>query len=112
MPPFEIEIENIAGFGIGIITGVLLLIIVWMIHHKMSNSNAKKFDIELTEVGEQKIPVIKAVRELTGLGLREAKDLVEYAPSVILRQTDKETAKKAKKALEAEGAKVTFRNPL
>lgn len=95
---------------IGMIVGFLLLIIVYAINHGINNSNAKKFDIELTEVGEQKIPVIKAVRELTGLGLREAKDLVDYAPSVILRQTDKKTAKKAKKALEAEGAKVTFRN--
>ena len=94
---------------IGMIVGFLLLIIIYAIIHRTNNSNAKKLDIELTNAGEQKIPVIKTVREVTGLGLREAKDLVDYTPSVILRQTDMKTAKKIKKLLEAEGAKVTFK---
>ena len=66
-----------------------------------------EFDIELTEVGPNKVKVINVVRELTGLGLKEAKDAVDGAPKVIKEAADKATAEDAKAKLEAEGAKVT-----
>ena len=68
-----------------------------------------EFDIELTEVGPNKVKVIKVVRELTGLGLKEAKDAVDEAPKVIKEAADKATAEDAKAKLEAEGAKVTLK---
>ena len=68
-----------------------------------------EFDIELTEVGPNKVKVIKVVRELTGLGLKEAKDAVDGAPKVIKEAADKATADDAKAKLEAEGAKVTLK---
>ena len=68
-----------------------------------------EFDIELTEVGPNKVKVIKVVRELTGLGLKEAKDAVDGAPKVIKEAADKATADDAKSKLEAEGAKVTLK---
>ena len=68
-----------------------------------------EFDIELTEVGPNKVKVIKIVRELTGLGLKEAKDAVDGAPKVIKEAADKASADAAKAALEAEGAKVTLK---
>ena len=67
------------------------------------------FDIELTEVGPNKVKVIKVVREITGLGLKEAKDAVDGAPKVIKEQADKASAEDAKAKLEAEGAKVTLK---
>ena len=67
------------------------------------------FDIELTEVGPNKVKVIKVVRELTGLGLKEAKEAVDGAPKVIKEAADKASADAAKAALEAEGAKVTLK---
>ena len=66
-----------------------------------------EFDVELTEVGPNK--VIKVVREITGLGLKEAKDAVDGAPKVIKEQLDKASAEDAKAKLEAEGAKVTLK---
>ena len=68
-----------------------------------------EFDVELTEVGPNKIKVIKVVREATGLGLKEAKDLVEGAPKVLKEAADKATADDIKAKLEAEGAKVTLK---
>ena len=68
-----------------------------------------EFDVVLTGAGAQKIQVIKVVRELTGLGLKEAKDLVEAAPKAVLENANKEAADKAKAKLEAEGAKVTLK---
>ena len=68
-----------------------------------------EFDIELTEVGPNKVKVIKVVRELTGLGLKEAKEAVDGAPKVIKEQADKAIAEDAKAKLEAEGAKVTLK---
>ena len=68
-----------------------------------------EFDVVLTSSGEKKIQVIKVVRELTGLGLKEAKDTVEAAPKAILEKVNKETAEKAKAKLEGEGAKVTLK---
>ncbi|MEV1288200.1 50S ribosomal protein L7/L12 [Micromonospora sp. NPDC049679] len=68
-----------------------------------------EFDVILESDGGKKIQVIKVVRELTGLGLKEAKDVVEAAPKAILEKANKETADKAKAKLEAEGAKVTLK---
>ena len=68
-----------------------------------------EFDVELTEAGANKIKVIKVVRELTGLGLKEAKDLVESAPKMVKEAVDKATADDIKAKLEAEGAKVTLK---
>ncbi len=68
-----------------------------------------EFDVELTEVGPNKIKIIKVVREITGLGLKEAKDLVEGAPKVLKEAADKATADDIKAKLEAEGAKVTLK---
>ena len=68
-----------------------------------------EFDVLLKDAGGNKIQVIKVVRELTGLGLKEAKDLVEAAPKAVLEKVNKETADKAKAKLEGEGAKVTLK---
>ena len=68
-----------------------------------------EFDVELTEVGAEKIKVIKVVRELTGLGLKEAKEAVEAAPKVIKGATSKEDAESIKAKLEEAGAKVTLK---
>ncbi len=68
-----------------------------------------EFDVVLESDGGKKIQVIKVVRELTGLGLKEAKDTVEAAPKAILEKVNKETADKARAKLEAEGAKVTLK---
>lgn len=68
-----------------------------------------EFDVVLEGDGGKKIQVIKVVRELTGLGLKEAKDLVEAAPKAVLEKVNKETADKAKAKLEGEGAKVTLK---
>ncbi len=68
-----------------------------------------EFDVELTEVGPNKVKVIKVVREATGLGLKEAKDLVDSAPKVLKEAASKEEADEIKTKLEAEGAKVTLK---
>ena len=68
-----------------------------------------EFDVELTEVGPNKVKVIKVVREATGLGLKEAKDLVDSAPKVLKEAASKEEADDIKAKLEAEGAKVTLK---
>ena len=68
-----------------------------------------EFDVELTEVGPNKVKVIKVVREVTGLGLKEAKDLVEGAPKVLKEAADKASADDIKAKLEAEGAKITLK---
>jgi large subunit ribosomal protein L7/L12 len=68
-----------------------------------------EFDVVLTEAGEKKVNVIKAVRELTGLGLKEAKALVDGAPGTIKEAASKEEAEAAKKALEEAGAKVELK---
>ena len=67
------------------------------------------FDVELTEVGAEKVKVIKVVRELTGLGLKEAKEVVDNAPKAIKTGVSKEEANDIKTKLEAEGAKVTVK---
>ncbi len=68
-----------------------------------------EFDVELTEVGPNKVKVIKVVREVTGLGLKEAKDVVDGAPKVVKEGASKEEADDIKAKLEAEGAKVTLK---
>ena len=67
------------------------------------------FDVELTEAGPNKVKVIKVVREITGLGLKEAKDVVDGAPKVLKEAASKEEAEDIQKKLEAEGAKVTLK---
>ena len=68
-----------------------------------------EFDVELTEIGAEKVKVIKVVREATGLGLKEAKDLVEAAPKVVKEGASKADAEALKKSLEEAGAKVTLK---
>ena len=68
-----------------------------------------EFDVELTEIGAEKVKVIKVVREITGLGLKEAKDLVDGAPKMVKEQADKAEAEEIKKKLEEVGAKVTLK---
>ena len=68
-----------------------------------------EFDVELTEVGSEKVKVIKAVREETGLGLKEAKEVVDNAPKMIKEGVDKATAEAIKAKLEEVGAKVTLK---
>ena len=68
-----------------------------------------EFDVELTEVGPNKVKVIKVVREATGLGLKEAKEVVDGAPKVVKEGVSKAEAEEMKTKLEAEGAKVTLK---
>ena len=68
-----------------------------------------EFDVELTEVGAEKVKVIKVVREITGLGLKEAKDLVDGAPKMVKEAAAKAEAEDIKKKLEEVGAKVTLK---
>ena len=68
-----------------------------------------EFDVELTEVGPNKVKVIKVVREATGLGLKEAKEVVDSAPKAVKTGVSKEEAEDLKTKLEAEGAKVTLK---
>ncbi|OON91169.1 MAG: 50S ribosomal protein L7/L12, partial [Epulopiscium sp. Nele67-Bin001] len=68
-----------------------------------------EFDVELTETGGEKIKVIKVVREITGLGLKEAKDVVESTPKILKEGLSKEDADALKEKLEAVGAKVTLK---
>ena len=68
-----------------------------------------EFDVELTEVGPNKVKVINVVREVTGLGLKEAKDVVDGAPKVLKQGASKDEANDIKTKLEAEGAKITLK---
>jgi large subunit ribosomal protein L7/L12 len=68
-----------------------------------------EFEVVLTEIGPNKIPVIKVVRELTGLGLKEAKDVVDAAPKAVKEGVDKDEAEKIKASLEEQGAKVEIK---
>ncbi len=68
-----------------------------------------EFNVELTEIGPNKVKVIKVVREVTGLGLKEAKDVVDNAPKNVKEAVSKDEAEEIKKKLEAEGAKVTLK---
>lgn len=68
-----------------------------------------EFNVELTEIGPNKVKVIKVVREITGLGLKEAKDLVEAAPKNVKEGVSKDEAEELKKKIEEQGAKVTLK---
>ena len=68
-----------------------------------------EFDVELTEAGANKVKVIKVVREITGLGLKEAKEVVDGAPKVVKEAASKEEAEEIQKKLEAEGGEVTLK---
>lgn len=68
-----------------------------------------EFDVELTEIGSEKVKVIKVVREVTGLGLKEAKDVVDGAPKIVKEAASKADAEEIKKKLEEVGAKVTLK---
>ena len=68
-----------------------------------------EFDVELTEVGSEKVKVIKAVREVTGLGLKEAKDLVDNTPKIVKEAASKAEAEELKKKFEEVGAKITLK---
>ena len=68
-----------------------------------------EFNVELTEIGPNKVKVIKVVREVTGLGLKEAKDVVDNAPKIVKEQADKATADDIKSKLEEQGAKATLK---
>ena len=68
-----------------------------------------EFDVELTEIGAEKVKVIKVVREITGLGLKEAKELVDTAPKMVKEAVSKEEAEDIKKRLEEVGAKITLK---
>ena len=74
-----------------------------------ASAEQDEFDVVLDSAGDKKIQVIKVVRELTSLGLKEAKDLVDGAPKTVLEKANKETADKAKEALEGAGAGVTLK---
>jgi large subunit ribosomal protein L7/L12 len=67
------------------------------------------FDVELTETGANKINVIKAIREITQLGLKEAKDIADQAPKIVIEGADKAKAEEAKKKIEEAGGKVTLK---
>ena len=74
-----------------------------------AGADKDEFDVELTEVGANKVKVIKVVREVTGLGLKEAKEVVDGAPKVVKEGASKDEANEIKEKLEAEGAKVTLK---
>ncbi|MBO5560636.1 MAG: 50S ribosomal protein L7/L12 [Firmicutes bacterium] len=74
-----------------------------------ADEEKSEFDVELTEVGAEKIKVIKVVREVTGLGLKEAKEVVDGAPKVLKEAASKDDAENIKKKLEEVGAKVTLK---
>ena len=75
----------------------------------VAGAEKDEFDVELTEVGPNKVKVIKVVREVTGLGLKEAKEVVDGAPKVVKEGASKDEAEDIKTKLEAEGAKVTLK---
>ena len=92
-------------FGVSAAAGV----VVAAAGHAEAAEEKTEFDVELTEVGAEKVKVIKVVREVTGLGLKEAKDVVDGAPKVVKEGASKEEAEDIKKKLEEVGAKVTLK---
>ena len=99
-------IEAIKEFGVSAAAGV---VVAAAGGEAAAEEEKTEFDVELTEVGPNKVKVIKVVREVTGLGLKEAKDLVDGAPKVVKEAADKASAEDLKTRLEAEGAKVTLK---
>ena len=96
-------------FGVSAAAGVVVAAAGGAAEGGAAGEETSEFDVELTEVGPNKVKVIKVVREATGLGLKEAKDLVDSAPKVLKEGASKEEADDIKAKLEAEGAKVTLK---
>ena len=96
-------------FGVSAAAGVVVAAAGGAAEGGAAGEEKSEFDVELTEVGPNKVKVIKVVREATGLGLKEAKDLVEAAPKVIKEAAAKADAEALKKSLEEAGAKVTLK---
>ena len=96
-------------FGVSAAAGVVVAAAGGAADGAAGGEEKSEFDVELTDVGPNKVKVIKVVREATGLGLKEAKDLVDSAPKVLKEGASKEEADDIKAKLEAEGAKVTLK---
>ncbi|MCR5221973.1 MAG: 50S ribosomal protein L7/L12 [Lachnospiraceae bacterium] len=96
-------------FGVSAAAGVVVAAAAGGDAGAAGGEEKTEFDVELTEVGPNKVKVIKVVREATGLGLKEAKDLVDSAPKMVKEGASKEEADDIKAKLEAEGAKVTLK---
>ena len=96
-------------FGVSAAAGVVVAAAGSAAEGGAAGEEKSEFDVELTDVGPNKVKVIKVVREATGLGLKEAKDLVDSAPKVLKEGASKEEADDIKAKLEAEGAKVTLK---
>ena len=96
-------------FGVSAAAGVVVAAAGGAADGAAGGEEKSEFDIELTDVGPNKVKVIKVVREATGLGLKEAKDLVDAAPKILKEGASKEEADDIKAKLEAEGAKVTLK---
>jgi large subunit ribosomal protein L7/L12 len=96
-------------FGVSAAAGVVVAAAGGAADGGAAGEEKSEFDVELTDVGPNKVKVIKVVREATGLGLKEAKDLVDSAPKVLKEGASKEEADDIKAKLEAEGAKVTLK---
>jgi len=96
-------------FGVSAAAGVVVAAAGGAAEGGAAGEEKSEFDVELTDVGPNKVKVIKVVREATGLGLKEAKDLVDSAPKVLKEGASKEEADDIKAKLEAEGAKVTLK---
>ncbi len=94
------------GFGVSAAAGVVVAAAGAV---EAAAEEKDEFDVELTEVGANKVKVIKVVREVTGLGLKEAKAVVDGAPKVLKEAASKAEAEDIKTKLEAEGAKVTLK---
>ena len=93
-------------FGVSAAAGV---VVAAAVAGEAAAEEKDEFDVELTEVGANKVKVIKVVREVTGLGLKEAKAVVDGAPKVLKEAASKAEAEDIKTKLEAEGAKVTLK---
>ena len=96
-------------FGVSAATPITAVAAVPSGNEEKAVEEKTSFNIELTEIGDNKIGVIKAVRAITQKGLKESKDLVDAAPKMILEEVKKEEAEEAKKKLEEAGAKVTLK---
>jgi len=96
-------------FGVSAAAMVVAWAAGWVAGWEAAGGQADVVNIELTDIGQQKIWVIKAVKELLGLGLKEAKDLVEKAPTVLKEKVKYEEAEGIKAKLEAEGATITLK---
>ena len=96
-------------FGVSAAAGVVVAAAAGGDAGAAGGEEKTEFDVELTDVGPNKVKVIKVVREATGLGLKEAKDLVDAAPKMVKEGASKEEAEEIKTKLEAEGAKVTLK---